>query len=221
MKLILLGAPGSGKGTQAENIGEKLSIPIIGTGNIIRAEVKAGTELGLKAKSFMDSGGLVPDEVVIGMIKSRIAQDDCKNGFVLDGFPRTVAQAEALDKMGVVIDRVVEIHVEDNTIADRMGGRRVCKDCGSSYHLEWKPSAKADECDKCIGALMIRDDDKPETVLERLRVYHELTAPLKGYYEKTGKLFTVVGQQEVADTTKLTFKALEVPAPCRLTDKDL
>ena len=136
MKLILLGAPGSGKGTQAENIGEKLSIPIIGTGNIIRAEVKAGTELGKKAKSFMDAGGLVPDEVVIGMIKSRIAQDDCKNGFVLDGFPRTVAQAEALDKMGVVIDRVVEIHVEDSTIADRMGGRRVCKDCGSSYHLE-------------------------------------------------------------------------------------
>ena len=210
MKLILLGAPGAGKGTQAEIICDKLSIPAISTGNIIRAALKNGTEMGLKAKSYMDEGKLVPDDVVIGIIKERLAEDDCQNGFILDGFPRTIPQAEALDKMGVDIDCVLSIEVPDEKIVARMSGRRVCAACGASYHLEYKKSKTEGVCDLCGGALSIRKDDEPATVLDRLQVYHEQTEPLKGYYEKTGKLRTVEGQEEVADTTKLVFAALEI-----------
>ena len=209
MKLILLGAPGAGKGTQAEVICEKLSIPAISTGNIIREALKSGTEMGKRAKSYMDAGKLVPDEVVIGIIKDRLAQDDCKNGFILDGFPRTIPQAEALDTMGVVIDRVIDIEVPDDKIVTRMSGRRVCEKCGASYHLLYKKPQEEGVCGKCGGTLVQRKDDHPDTVKERLRVYHEQTEPLKAYYEKQGKLKIVEGQEEVADTTKLTLAAIE------------
>lgn len=209
MNLILLGAPGAGKGTQAENICKKYSIPAISTGNIIREALKNGSEMGLKAKSYIDKGALVPDEVVIGIIKERLAKDDCANGFILDGFPRTIPQAEALDTMGVTIDRVISIEVPDENIVRRMSGRRVCKACGSSYHLEYKKPAVDGVCNACGGELVQRKDDHPDTVLDRLHVYHEQTEPLKGYYEKKGILRIVVGQEEVADTTALTLKALE------------
>ena len=209
MKLILLGAPGAGKGTQAEVICKALNIPAISTGNIIREALAQGTEMGLKAKSFMDAGQLVPDDVVIGIIKERLAKDDCANGFILDGFPRTIPQAEALDAMGVVIDRVIDIEVPDEKIAARMSGRRVCKDCGSSYHLEYKAPKADGKCDACDGELVQRKDDAPETVLDRLAVYHKQTEPLKDYYSKKGILRIVEGQEEIADTSVLTLKALE------------
>lgn len=208
MNLILLGAPGAGKGTQAEVISEALSIPQISTGNMLREAVKNGTEYGLKAKAAMESGALVSDEIVIGILKDRIAQPDCKNGFILDGFPRTVPQAEALDAMGVPIDKVLEIFVPDETIKERVSGRRVCEGCGASYHVLFKPSKTEGICDKCGAATVIRKDDKPETVLDRLAVYHAQTEPLKEYYAKQGKLDTVIGQEEVADTTKLTLAAV-------------
>ena len=209
MNLILLGAPGAGKGTQAEKICDKYGIPAVSTGNIIREAIKNGTDMGLKAKSYTDAGALVPDDVVIGIIKERLAEDDCKNGFVLDGFPRTIPQAEALDKMGVVIDKVVDIEVSDEAIAARLSGRRVCLKCGATYHTEYKKPKTEGVCDVCGDALVQRKDDKPETVLDRLRVYHEQTEPLKDYYEKTGKLVIVEGQEKVEDTTALVFKALE------------
>ena len=209
MNLILLGAPGAGKGTQAEKICEKYNIPAVSTGNIIREALKNGTDMGLKAKSYIDAGALVPDEVVIGIIKERLAEDDCKNGFILDGFPRTIPQAEALDQMGINIDKVVDIEVPDEKIAARLSGRRVCLKCGATYHLEYKKPQKDGICDACGEELVQRKDDKPETVIDRLNVYHEQTEPLKGYYEKTGKLVVVEGQEEVADTTALVFKALE------------
>ena len=209
MKLILLGAPGAGKGTQAEVICKALNIPAISTGNIIREALAQGTEMGLKAKSFMDAGQLVPDDVVIGIIKERLAKDDCANGFILDGFPRTIPQAEALDAMGVSIDRVIDIEVPDEKIAARMSGRRVCKDCGSSYHLEYKAPKAEGVCDACDGELIQRKDDAPETVLDRLAVYHKQTEPLKDYYSKKGILRIVEGQEEIADTSALTLKALE------------
>ena len=209
MNLILLGAPGAGKGTQAEVICDKLGVPTISTGNIIREALSKGTEMGIKAKSFIDAGQLVPDEVVIGIIKERLAKDDCKNGFILDGFPRTIPQAEALDAMGVVIDKVIDIEVPDDKIVQRLSGRRVCADCGASYHLEYKKPEKEGICNVCGGKLVQRKDDAPETVLERLKVYHEETEPLKDYYATTGKLRIVEGQEDVADTTALTFKALE------------
>ena len=208
MNLILLGAPGAGKGTQAEVISESLSIPQISTGNMLREAVKNGTEYGLKAKAAMDSGALVSDEIVIGILKDRIAQDDCKGGFILDGFPRTVPQAEALDAMGVTIDKVLEIYVPDETIQARVSGRRVCEGCGATYHIQYKPSKVEGVCDKCGAKTIIRKDDQPATVLDRLAVYHKQTEPLKEYYAKQGKLETVVGQEEVADTTKLTLKAV-------------
>lgn len=209
MNIIFLGAPGAGKGTQAEIVSEKLAIPTVSTGNIIRAALKNGTPMGLKAKEYIESGKLVPDEVVIGIIKDRLSEDDCKNGFILDGFPRTIPQAEALDEMGVVIDKVIDIEVADEKIAARMAGRRVCKACGNSYHLEYKKPANEGVCDACDGELIQRKDDAPETVLERLKIYHEETEPLKEYYEKQGKLFIVEGQEEVSDTTALTLKAVE------------
>ena len=209
MKLILLGAPGAGKGTQAEVICKALNIPAISTGNIIREALAQGTEMGLKAKSFMDAGQLVPDDVVIGIIKERLAKDDCANGFILDGFPRTIPQAEALDAMGVIIDKVSDIEVPDEKIAARMSGRRVCKDCGSSYHLEYKAPKAEGVCDACDGELIQRKDDAPETVLDRLAVYHKQTEPLKDFYSKKGILRIVEGQEEIADTSALTLKALE------------
>ncbi|MBP3329080.1 MAG: adenylate kinase [Clostridia bacterium] len=209
MNLILLGAPGAGKGTQAEVICDKLQIPAISTGNIIREALAKGTEMGVKAKSYIDAGQLVPDEVVIGIIKERLAKDDCQKGFILDGFPRTIPQAEALDAMGVVIDRVIDIEVPDEKIIKRMSGRRVCSKCGASYHLEYKKPAKDGVCNVCEGELIQRKDDHPDTVLDRLNVYHEQTEPLKDYYSKAGLLKVVEGQEEVADTTALTLKALE------------
>lgn len=209
MNLILLGAPGAGKGTQAEVICDHLNIPAISTGNIIREALKNGTELGLKAKSYMDSGALVPDEVVIDIIKERLSKDDCQNGFILDGFPRTVPQAEALDAMGVKIDKVIDIEVADEKIMQRLSGRRVCEKCGASYHIDYKPSKTEGKCDKCDGNTVLRKDDHPDTIKERLEVYHEQTEPLKDYYAKTGKLTIVEGQEEVKDTTALTLKALE------------
>ena len=209
MNLILLGAPGAGKGTQAEVICEHLHIPAVSTGNMIREALKNGTEMGLRAKSYMEEGKLVPDEVVIGIIKERLQQDDCKGGFILDGFPRTIPQAEALDSMGIVIDKVIDIEVPDEKIVERMSGRRVCEACGASYHLLYKKPEKEGVCGKCGGALVQRKDDHPDTVKERLKVYHDQTEPLKAYYEKQGKLSIVEGQEDVADTSRRTREALK------------
>jgi len=209
MKLILLGAPGAGKGTQAEVISEKYNIPTISTGNIIRAALKNGTEMGLKAKSYIDAGNLVPDDVVIGIIKERLSEDDCQNGYILDGFPRTIPQAEALDELGFEIDAALSIEVADEEIVKRMSGRRVCPDCGASFHTEYKKPKVEGKCNFCNADLVIRKDDEPETVLNRLSVYHEQTEPLKAYYEKFGKLLIVEGQEEVKDTTRLVLAALE------------
>lgn len=209
MNLIFLGAPGAGKGTQAEVISKKLGIPTISTGNIIREALKNATEMGLKAKSFIEAGKLVPDDVVIGIIKERLAKDDCKNGFILDGFPRTIPQAEALDEMGVKIDKVVEIQVDDDTIIGRMSGRRVCSACGASYHLQNKPPKAEGICDSCGGELVQRKDDAPETVLDRLQVYHTQTEPLKDYYANKGILRTADGTLGIEKSIEATLKALE------------
>lgn len=209
MKLIFLGAPGAGKGTQAEIIASKLNIPTISTGNIIREALANGTEMGLKAKAFIEAGKLVPDDVVIGIIKERLAEDDCNGGFILDGFPRTIPQAEALDNMGIIIDKVVDIDVPDENIVNRMSGRRVCKACGSSYHIENKKPMVEGVCDSCSGELQIRKDDAPETVLDRLNVYHEQTEPLKDYYAKCGKLRSVEGTAPITEITAAILKVLE------------
>lgn len=210
MKIIFLGAPGAGKGTQAELVSERLGIPTISTGAIIRKALKEGTEMGLAAKAYIEAGKLVPDAVVIGIIRERLAEADCKNGFILDGFPRTIAQAEALDNMGIVIDLVLNISVSDETIVSRMSGRRVCPACGATFHTQFNPSAKGDACDKCGAALTIRKDDKPEVVRDRLTVYHTETEPLERYYAAKGILKTVVGQEKLEDTTALTFQAIGV-----------
>lgn len=209
MNLIFLGAPGAGKGTQAEIVCDKLGIPAISTGNMLREAVKNGTPAGLAAKEKMDKGDLVPDDIVIGILKDRIAQPDCQKGFILDGFPRTVEQAEALEKMGVKIDKVIEISVPDEKIISRLSGRRVCEGCGASYHLDFKPTKTEGVCDACGAKVVQRVDDKPETVLSRLETYREKTAPLKGYYEGKGILKTVEGQDEIADTAKMTLAAIE------------
>ncbi|MBR6727176.1 MAG: adenylate kinase [Clostridia bacterium] len=207
MNLILMGAPGAGKGTQSAKISEKWNIPAVSTGDMLRAAVKEGTPMGVTAKSYMDGGNLVPDDVVIGVVKEYLTSDACKNGFILDGFPRTIPQAEALDAMGVRIDAALSIEVADEKIVERMSGRRVCA-CGASYHTVYKPSQKPGICDKCGAELIIRKDDAPETVLNRLNTYHEQTEPLKAFYDKKGILLTVEGQEEVADTTALVFGAL-------------
>lgn len=209
MNLIFLGAPGAGKGTQAEVVCDKLGIPAISTGNMLREAVKNGTSAGLAAKEYMDRGDLVPDEVVIGILKDRIAEDDAKNGFILDGFPRTVAQAEALEAMGIKIDKVIEISVPDEKIIARLSGRRVCEGCGASYHIEYKPTKVEGKCNLCGANVVQRIDDKPETVISRLKTYYEKTAPLKDYYQSKGKLVTVEGQEEIAETSKLTLAAVE------------
>ncbi len=210
MKIIFFGAPGAGKGTQAEIVSEKLAIPAISTGNIIREAIKTGTEMGKSAKSYIEKGALVPDDVVIGIIKERLAEKDCENGFILDGFPRTVPQAEALTAMGVAIDTVLNLEVPDDKIVTRMSGRRTCPGCGASYHIVYKPTKKEGICDKCGSALTIRKDDDPAVVKSRLETYHKETEPLKDYYEKMGILKTVIGQEELADTTALTLSALGI-----------
>lgn len=201
MKLIMLGAPGAGKGTQAKKIAEKYQIPHISTGDIFRANIKAGTELGMKAKSFMDQGQLVPDEVTIGMLLDRISQDDSKNGYVLDGFPRTIPQAEsltaALKERGEKIDYAVNVDVPDDNIINRMSGRRACVGCGATYHVVYNAPKTEDICDTCGEKLILRDDDKPETVQNRLLVYHDQTQPLIDYYKKEGVLVEVDGTQNL------------------------
>jgi len=208
INLILLGAPGAGKGTQAEIISKKYQIPAISTGNMIREAIANGTEMGLNAKAYTDAGNLVPDEVVIGIIKERLSEDDCANGFILDGFPRTVPQAEALDNMGVEITDVISIEVADERIVERMSGRRVCKKCGASYHVVYNPSPCGDNCE-CGEPLVIRADDAPEVVLKRLETYHQSTEPLKDFYSKKNLLKTVEGQEKLEDTTALTLAAIE------------
>ena len=209
MKMIFLGAPGAGKGTQAEIVSEKYAIPAISTGAIIREAIKNQTEMGKAAKEYTENGALVPDDVVIGIIKERLALDDCKNGFILDGFPRTVPQAQALEDMGVSIDFVIDIEVPDEKIIERMSGRRVCAKCGASYHTVYNPSKDGENCDKCGEKLTIRKDDAPEVVESRLKTYHELTEPLKDFYSERGKLGIVEGQDELADTTALTLALIE------------
>ena len=208
MKMILLGAPGAGKGTQAERLCKVLEIPTISTGNILRAAVKNGTPTGLKAKAFMDAGKLVPDEVIIGIITERLAEDDCKNGYILDGVPRTIAQAEAMEKAGINFDAVVSIEVADEVIMERMSGRRVCESCGASYHLVAVPPKVAGVCDSCGGKLVQRKDDAPETVKDRLAVYHKETEPLKDFYAERGLLRSVENQPSVEATTKAILNAL-------------
>ncbi|MBR2459929.1 MAG: adenylate kinase [Clostridia bacterium] len=210
MKIIFLGAPGAGKGTKAEIVAKRLGIPTISTGAIIREAISSGTELGIKAKKFIEEGRLVSDEVVIGIIKSRLAKSDCSKGFILDGFPRTVPQAVALDDMGVTLDKVVSIEVPDEVIVERMSGRRVCKKCGATYHLTDNPSKAGSRCDRCGEELTIRSDDAPEVVLSRLEVYHSTTEPLKDFYEAKGNLVLVDGVGTVEETAKRTFCALGV-----------
>ena len=207
-KLILLGAPGAGKGTQAEIISKNYAIPAISTGAIIRAAIKNGTEMGKAAREYTESGALVPDSVVIGIIKERLSEPDCKGGFILDGFPRTVPQAEALEEMGVEITDVISIEVPDESILERMSGRRVCKACGTTYHVQYNPSPAGDNC-HCGEELTIRADDDPEVVKSRLITYHEQTEPLKDFYAKRGKLKTVIGQEKLEDTTALVSAALD------------
>ena len=208
MKLIFLGAPGAGKGTQAEFVCKEFGIPSISTGNILREAIANKTELGLKAKAYMDGGNLVPDEVVISIIAERLNQADCKGGFLLDGFPRTIPQAEALDKMGIYMDKVVSIEVPDEAIVKRMSGRRACLKCGATYHIENKKPAKEGICDNCGVALVVRADDKPETVLSRLQTYHEQTEPLKDFYKSKGCLVTVEGTGSVSEITDLILAQL-------------
>ena len=210
MKIIFLGAPGAGKGTQAEKVSKLMGIPTISTGVIIREALKSGSEMGLKAKKFIEAGALVPDDVVIGIIKERLAKSDCENGFILDGFPRTVPQAEALDEMGITLDRVVSIEVPDEVITERMTGIRVCSSCGASYHLTSKSSRDGKTCDNCHTELTVRSDDAPEVVLSRLKVYHETTEPLKDFYSKKGILKTVDGNGSVEETSKKTLEAIGV-----------
>lgn len=209
MRIILLGAPGAGKGTQAQQLSARYGIPAISTGNIIRENLEMDTELGRKAKSYMESGALVPDQLVIEIIRKRLSAGDCEKGFILDGFPRTVSQAKALDDMGVFIDRVICMEVTEEVIVRRMSGRRVCRECGFTYHVKTNPSPAGDACGNCGGALTTRADDRPETVKERLRVFYEQTAPLKEYYEKSGRLVTVDGGGTVENTNALVTAALE------------
>ena len=203
MKIIMLGAPGAGKGTQAKKIAAKYGIPHLSTGDIFRANIKNGTELGKKAKTYMDQGLLVPDELVVDLVVDRVNQDDCKNGYVLDGFPRTIPQAEALtealEKMGQKVDFAIDVNVPDENIVKRMGGRRACVTCGATYHMVYAPTKKEGICDTCGGELILRDDDKPETVQKRLNVYHDQTQPLIDYYTSQGILRTVDGTVDIDD----------------------
>ncbi len=209
MKLILLGAPGAGKGTQAEILSKKWGIPTISTGNILRAAMKNGTPVGLKAKEYVESGKLVPDDVIIGIVKERLAEPDCANGYILDGMPRTIPQAEALEQNGIDIDAAVSIEIEDEVIEKRMTGRRTCLNCGATYHVESKPPKVEGVCDLCGEKLTIRKDDSAETVRDRLAVYHKETEPLKDFYQARGKLILVDNQPTVELTTEKLLEALK------------
>ncbi len=209
MNLILLGAPGAGKGTQAELLVEKLSIPAISTGNMLREAMANGSDLGKKVKQYMDEGSLVPDELILGIVAERVSRPDCRKGFILDGVPRTLAQAEALEAKGVQIDHVISIEVDDSEIEHRMTGRRVCTKCGASYHITANPPRVEGICDLCGGQLTIRKDDAPETVRHRLQVYHETTEVLKDFYGKLGRLSIVNGSQSIADANRDILKAIE------------
>jgi adenylate kinase len=209
MRLILLGAPGAGKGTQAAILAKELSIPAISTGNIRRAAVAGGSELGKQAKACMERGALVSDEIIIGIIRDRLAEPDCANGYILDGVPRTLGQAEALEKNGVVFDRVVSMEISDETIMERMSGRRVCPKCGASYHVAAVPPKQAGVCDECGSALITRKDDAPETVKARLAVYHKETEPLKDFYRSRGVLVPVADQGSVEATSAAILKLLK------------
>ena len=210
MRLILLGAPGAGKGTQAEILSKLLDIPTISTGNILRAAMKAGTAVGLKAKSYVESGKLVPDDVIIGIIRERLAEPDCAKGYILDGVPRTIPQAQTMEDMGIDIDCALSIEVEDDVIVRRMSGRRTCRDCSSTFHVENNPPKVDGKCDFCGGELTIRADDAPETVKNRLLTYHRDTEPLKAFYSERGKLRTVDNQPSIEATTAAIRKALEI-----------
>ena len=208
MKLILLGAPGAGKGTQAEILSRRLGIPTISTGAMLRAAMKAGTPVGLRAKEYVDNGRLVPDEVIIGIVKERLAKEDCKNGCILDGMPRTIPQAEALEEQGIEIDDAISIEIEDETIIDRMSGRRTCHDCGASFHVVNNPPKTEGVCDLCGGELTIRKADAPETVKARLATYHSETEPLKDFYAQRGKLRSVNNQPSIEAVTASIIEAL-------------
>lgn len=212
MKIIMLGAPGAGKGTQAKRIAEKYSVPHISTGDIFRANIKNGTELGVEAKNYMDHGLLVPDELVVDLVVDRLKQEDCNNGCVLDGFPRTIPQAEALDAAleatGQTVDYAINVEVPDENIVRRMSGRRACVGCGATYHIVYAPTKEEDICDTCHGELILRDDDKPETVQKRLNVYHEQTQPLIDYYTKKNILVEVDGTQDIEDVFAAIVKVL-------------
>lgn len=210
MKLILLGPPGAGKGTQAEILSKEFGIPTISTGNILRAAVKNGTSVGLKAKEYMDAGKLVPDDVIIGIIAERLAEPDCDQGYILDGVPRTIPQAEALEKAGIAFDHVVSLEISDDEIVERMAGRWVCSSCGAPYHVVGKPPKAAGICDSCGGALAQRDDDKPDVVRARLKIYHVETAPLKQFYEARGLLVEVANQPTPQKTSEAVLKALGI-----------
>ena len=210
MRLILLGAPGAGKGTQAEILSKELNIPTISTGNILRAAMKNGTPVGLKAKSYVEAGKLVPDDVIIGIIEERLAQPDCRNGYILDGVPRTIPQAQAMEDKGVAIDWAVTIEVEDETIVQRMSGRRTCKNCSQTFHIVNNPPKQEGICDSCGGELTIRKDDAPETVMTRLQVYHKETEPLKDFYAERGKLKTVENQPSIEATTAAIRETLGI-----------
>lgn len=210
MKIIFLGAPGAGKGTQADRLSDRLGIPTISTGAIIRSAVKNGTKMGLEAKKFIEAGALVPDDIVIGIVKERLNQSDCDKGYILDGFPRSVPQAQALDEMGVSLDKVISLEVSDEDIIERMSGRRVCSGCGKTYHTLHLPSAKGDACEVCSAQLVVRADDAPDVVRSRLEVYHFTTEPLKDYYRDKGMLCTVMGADSVEETTKRTLEALGI-----------
>ena len=208
MKIIFLGAPGAGKGTQADRLSVRLGIPTISTGAIIRSAIKDGTKMGLEAKKFIEAGAFVSDEVVIGIVKERLNESDCDKGFILDGFPRSVPQAQALDDMGVSIDKVISLEVGDEEIVDRMTGRRVCALCGKTYHTIHLPPVKEGECDACGGPLKVRADDAPDVVRSRLEIYHSTTEPLKAYYRDKGVLCIVDGADSVEETTKRTLEAM-------------
>ncbi|MCF0136826.1 MAG: adenylate kinase [Oscillospiraceae bacterium] len=210
MKLILLGAPGAGKGTQAEILSKMLNIPTISTGNILRAAMKNGTPVGLRAKEYVESGRLVPDEVIIGIVNERLAEPDCANGYILDGMPRTIPQAEALEESGIEIDCALSIEIEDQVIIERMSGRRTCKDCSQTFHVVSNPPKTEGKCDFCGGELTIRKDDAPETVKARLETYHRETEPLKAFYEARGKLKSVDNQPSIEATTDVIKAALGI-----------
>jgi adenylate kinase len=210
MKLILMGAPGAGKGTQAKILSQKLSLPTISTGDLLRAAVKDGTPIGLEIKAVIESGQLVPDELVMSIIRERLREPDCSNGYILDGMPRTLAQAEALDKAGIEVDTALTIEISDDEIGARMTGRRICESCGATYHIVSAPPQKEGVCDSCGGRLTIRKDDEPETVKQRLKIFHQETEPLKAYYLSLGQLMTVDNQPTIEATTVAIYKELGI-----------